>query len=184
MQASTHFPKVRRMLLCFSPLILQHFWPASTLLHGHLALATLSLPETDPQILEHWRYADEVFLGKSIQTKDFCLECMRHVQLLSCILHVGSVSVCLSSSVKSMKTSAAPYPSIVWLMFLQHGHCTFVTILFTCQHSHCNFATILNRFLAGPFVNLAMRVRALFPKSATTLGLVKQAFWWVSLFTE
>ena len=54
MQASTYFPKVRRMLLCFSPFNLEHLWPASTLLHGHLALATLSPPETDPQILERW----------------------------------------------------------------------------------------------------------------------------------
>ena len=30
------------------------FWPASTLLRGHLAPTTLSLPETDPQILERW----------------------------------------------------------------------------------------------------------------------------------
>ena len=69
MQASTYFPKVRRMLLCFSPLTLQHFWPASTLLHGHLALAT------DHQILERWGYADEVHLGKSFRAKDFGLEC-------------------------------------------------------------------------------------------------------------
>ena len=54
MQAGTSFPKVRRMLLFHAPLILIHFWPASTLLRGHLALATLSLPETDPQILERW----------------------------------------------------------------------------------------------------------------------------------
>ena len=44
--------------------ILTHFWPASTLLRGHLALATLSPPETDPQILERWGYASEVDLGK------------------------------------------------------------------------------------------------------------------------
>ena len=60
MQASTYFPKVRRMLLCLYPYIFLHFWSASTLLHGHLALATLSLPETDPQILERWGYAGEV----------------------------------------------------------------------------------------------------------------------------
>ena len=47
------------MLLFHAPLILTHFWPASTLLHGHIALAILSLPDTDPQILEHWGYADE-----------------------------------------------------------------------------------------------------------------------------
>ena len=39
------------MLLFHAPLILTHFWPASTLLRGHLALATLSPPETD---LKFW----------------------------------------------------------------------------------------------------------------------------------
>ena len=71
------------MLLCFSPSILEHFWPASTLLHGHLALATLSLPETDPQILEYWSNTHEVNLGKSFRAKDFGLECQRDVQRLS-----------------------------------------------------------------------------------------------------
>ena len=62
------------MLLFIAPLILTHFWPASTLLRGHLALATLSPPETDPQILERWGYAHEVHLGKYIRAKDFGLE--------------------------------------------------------------------------------------------------------------
>ena len=74
---------MRRMLLFGAPLILTLFWPASTLLRGHLALATLSPPETDPQILEHWCYADEVHLGKCIRAKDFGLECQRDVQRLS-----------------------------------------------------------------------------------------------------
>ena len=74
MQEGTYFPKVRRMLLFLAPLSLIHFWPASTLLRGHLALATLSPPETDPQILERWGYAHEVPLGKYIRAKDFCLE--------------------------------------------------------------------------------------------------------------
>ena len=51
------------MLLFHAPLILAHFWPASTRLRGHLALATMSPLETDPQILERWGYADEVLLG-------------------------------------------------------------------------------------------------------------------------
>ena len=62
------------MLLWFSPLILKHFWPASTLLRGHLALATLSPPETVLKILERWGYADEVHRGKSVRAKDFGLE--------------------------------------------------------------------------------------------------------------
>ena len=60
--------------------------------------------------------------------------------------------------------------SIVQLMLLQHGYCTFVIILF------------------GPFtrlfINLTMCIQALFPKSATTLGLVEQAFWRMPFFTE
>ena len=80
MQASTNFPKVRRVLFYFSPLILEYFWPASTLLHGHIALAIPSLPETDPQILEHWGYADEDHLGKSFQAMDFGLEFWCDVQ--------------------------------------------------------------------------------------------------------
>ena len=68
MQAGTYFPKVRRMLLFHAPLILTHFWPASTMIRGHLALATLS---TSPQILERWGYAHELPLGKYIRAKDF-----------------------------------------------------------------------------------------------------------------
>ena len=62
------------MLLFHTPLILIHFWPASMLLREHLALVTLSLPETDPQILERWGCADEVHVGKYIRAKDFDLE--------------------------------------------------------------------------------------------------------------
>ena len=69
------------MLLFHAPLILIHFWPASTLLRGHLALATLSLLETDPQILERWGYADEVHLGKYNRAKDFGLEFECDVQI-------------------------------------------------------------------------------------------------------
>ena len=60
--------------------------------------------------------------------------------------------------------------SIMQVILLQHGCCTFVIILF------------------GPFsrlfINLTMCIRVLFPKPTTTLGLVEQAFWRVPLFTE
>ena len=67
------------MRLCFSPLILEHFWPASTLPHGHLDLATLSLPETDPQILS----VGATLMRFTFRAKDFGLECLRDVQRLS-----------------------------------------------------------------------------------------------------
>ena len=68
------------MLLFHAPLLLTLFWPASTLLRGHLALATLSPLKTDPHILERWGYADEVHLGKKIRSKDFGLEFRCDVQ--------------------------------------------------------------------------------------------------------
>ena len=74
-QADTNFPKVRRMLFYVSPFSLGYFWPTSTLLHGHIALDIPSLLETDPQILEHWGYADEDHLGKLFQAMDSGLEC-------------------------------------------------------------------------------------------------------------
>ena len=49
------------------------------LLHGHIALAFLSLHKTDPEILEHWGYADEDHLGKLLQAMVFGLECWRDV---------------------------------------------------------------------------------------------------------
>ena len=139
---------VRRMLLFLAPLILEHFWPASTLLHRLIAVATLSPPETDPQILEHWGNADEVHLGKSFRTKDFGLEYLRDVQRLSWILHIGSVSVCLSSSVKSTKTSATLYlgmrnPNVVYLM----SRVQRITPFYNFAHSSSNIATaLLSRF--------------------------------------
>ena len=87
------------MLLFGAPLILTHFWPASTLLRGHLALATLSLPETDPQILERWGYADEVHLGKYTRAKDFVSNfSVTRNSLCELISHVGLVSACLCTS--------------------------------------------------------------------------------------
>ena len=50
-------------------------YSSGPLLRGHLALATLSPPETDPQFLELWGCADEDHLGKSFQAMDFGLEC-------------------------------------------------------------------------------------------------------------
>ena len=41
---------------------------------------SVSSPETDPQILERWGYADEIHLGKNIRAKDFGLEFQCDVQ--------------------------------------------------------------------------------------------------------
>ena len=57
------------------PLASGYFWPASTLLREHIALAIPSLPETGPQILERWGCADENpwenFIERWILVSDF-----------------------------------------------------------------------------------------------------------------
>ena len=170
-QAGTYFPKVRRMLFYNSPFILGYFWPASTQLHKHIAFAIPSLPETDPQILELWGYVDVDHLGKSFQAMDLGLECLHDVPRLMWIQHIGWVSASLSSSAKSMKTSAAPC-----LGYATQLSCNF-------QHGHCTFVTVLLRPFAGLFINLAVCIRALFSKSASIHGHVAQAFWRMPFFT-
>ena len=88
------------MLLFGAPLILTHFWPASTLLRGHLALATLSLLVNDPQISERWGYAHEVqftwtnVTERGILVSNFGVTCNS-----LCELHTsGLVSACLCTS--------------------------------------------------------------------------------------
>ena len=52
------------------------------------------------------------------------------------------------------------------------------------QHIHCTFVTILFRPFVRLFINLALRIRALFHKSASIFWLVEQAFWRMPFFTE
>ena len=93
------------MLSCLPPLILVIIWAQPPRCFAGTLLLPLSPPETDPQILERWRYADEDHLGRSFRAKDFD-------RFSDTIEHIGLVSVCLSSSAKSMRTSAAPYLEI------------------------------------------------------------------------
>ena len=89
-----------------------------------------------------------------------------------------------------MKTSAAPYPGIrnPIVVYLMNKRKQRVSPFYDAAHAsstnHCTFVTILFGPFAGLFINLAMRIRALFTQSATTLGLVEQAFWRVPFFPE
>ena len=52
MQTSTYFPRSEKNVALWCSFNFKHFfWPTSTLLRGHLALATLCPLDTDPQIL-------------------------------------------------------------------------------------------------------------------------------------
>ena len=52
------------------------------------------------------------------------------------------------------------------------------------QHSYCTFVIILFGPFSRLFINLAMRIRALFSKSASVLRLVEQALRSMPFFTE
>ena len=98
MQAGSYFPKVGRMLFLHAPLILTHFWPASTLLRGHLALATLS--SRDPSSI-FWsigatlmRFTWANISERRILVSNFGVTC----NSLLWTSHVGLVSACLCSS--------------------------------------------------------------------------------------
>ena len=52
------------------------------------------------------------------------------------------------------------------------------------QHSHCTFVTILFGPSARLFINMAMRTRALFPKSASFFGHVEQSLRRMPFFKE
>ena len=113
-------------------------------------------------ILKFWSiggYADEDHLGKSFQAMDFGLECQHYVRRLLWILHIGLVSVRLSSSEKSMKTLAATYlenanPIVVYVMserpqqvslFFDAAHAFSTWPLHFCHHSLWTFSSAVHQ---------------------------------------
>ena len=70
--------------------------------------------------------------------------------------------------------------SLLFPSFSRRSWHSSVTVSLSCQFPVFSIATALVIILFGLsrlFINLAMRIRALFSKSATSLGLVEQAFW-------
>ena len=171
-QVDTNFPKVRRMPFYVSPLIFGHFWPASTLLHGHIALAIPSLLETDPQILG---------IGVALMKITWANHSKRWI-------FVSNVSMTYHGFSESNTSDWFPYvwalPQNRWRLRRLHILRYATQLACNFQHSHCTFVTILFRPFASQFINLAMRIRALFLKSASILGLVEQAFGEMPFFTE
>ena len=208
MQAGTYFLKVRRMLLFHAPFIFNTFLASFHAASWDHALATVSPPETDPQIVERWRCADEVHLGKKNPSDGFWsrISVWRAKAFVNVTRWIG---FCMSElfrridfgDVMSWNTHcralddrrpAGPRfnswsrflsgrSDLSWLLpWLTTGCRTFSCQSFILfQHSHCTFVIIL----FGPFTRLFINLTVC-PKPTTTLGLVEQAFWRVPLFTE
>ena len=79
MQASTYFPKVRRMLLGFSLSILTHFGQLPRCFAGTLLLSLCLFLRP---ILKFWSVGAALmrFIWANIRAKDFALECVCDVQ--------------------------------------------------------------------------------------------------------
>ena len=188
-QAGTNSPKVRRMLFHFSPFNFGYFRPTSTLLHGHLALATLSLPETDPQNLERWGYADEVHLGKYIRAKDFWSRILvwRATAFVNFTRRIGFRMSELFHKIDEDFGGSKSWNTQTNCRVFYESHTTGLTVL---SYGSCFFnmaiallVTILFTPFAWLFFNLAMRIRAFVPKSASILRRVEQTFWRMPFFT-
>ena len=190
MQASTYFQKVRGILLFHAPLILTRFWSASTLHRGHLALATLSPPVTDNQILERWaalmRFTWANISERRILVSNFNVTCnsFREFHTLDWFLHVWALPQNRRRLRRLHIQEYATLLSCTWWVSVHNLSPCSLVMLIPFQHGHCTYVIILFRPFTWLFINLTMCKRALFTKSATTLGLVEQAFWRVPLFTE
>ena len=212
MQEGTYFPKVRRMLLCFSPWNLYTFGQLPRCFAGTLLLPLCLLLRP---ILKFWsvgaslmRFAWVKITEWRILVSNFSVTCnsFREFYTLDWFLHVWALPQDRLRRLHVLK-DATPLPCIGWLapnrsvFQLMRGitlgnrsprsAVTFVTVdnrlpcsivqVILLQHGYCTFVTILFGSFTRLFINLTMCIRALFSKSATALGLVEQAFWRVPL---
>ena len=112
------------------------------------------------KFLEHWGYADEDHLGKSFQTMDSGLECQHDVTRFWNRTH--QIGFRMSELFRKVDENLGLHI----LTCATQLSCKF-------QFCHCTLVTILFIPFARPFVNLAVCIRALFPKPASISGLVE-----------
>ena len=167
MQAGTSFPKVRRMLLCFSPSILTHFG----LLTLRAPCSCHSVPSWDRSSnfgalgLRWWGSPGQNHSDRRILVSNVCVTCN------------GFREFYTSPYVWALPQNRWGFRRLRILTYATQLSCNF-------RQSHCTFITILFRPFARPFINLAVCMRAHFPKSATTLSLAEQALRRMPLLTD
>ena len=201
MQAGTYFPKVRRMLLCFSPWIFEtlsasfhaasrapcschsvSFWDrcsnfAALGLRWWDSLGQINLSEGFWSRILVWRATAFVNFTRWIGFHMF--ELFRKIV----VDFGGSISWNAQPSCRVLDNIATALLSPFFPDLLPG--CSYPEMqLMLLQHSYCTFVIILSRPCTRLFINLAICVRALFPKPTTALGLVEQAFWRVPFFTK
>ena len=169
----TNFPKERRMLLYFSPWILEH---------SKASLHAASRAPCSCHSVSSWDRSSE-FGGLGLRGWSSPGQIIPSDGFL-----VSNVSVTYNGFCEFYTSDRFVY---VWALpwnrrGLQRLHilrCA-TQLSFNFLHSHCTFVTILFRPFMWLFINLAMRIRALLSKSASILRFVEQAFWRMPFFTE
>ena len=146
------FPKVRRMFA------LSRSFKLNTLLAsfprcfaGTLALATLSLPETDPQILERWGFADEVSPGQNISERrilvsNFSVTCnsLREFYTLDWFLHVWALPENRLRRLHVLRDTTQ-LSCVRWLTSSRSSFQLMITILIRSSRSVVTFTMVDNR---------------------------------------
>ena len=190
MQARTYFPKVRRMLLCFLSFnfntLLASFHAASQAPCSYHSVSSWDRSSNFGALgLRWWGWPGQINPSEGFW---FRILLWRAIAFVNFTRWIG---FCMSELFRKIdEDSAAPHPGIrnpivVYLMskhsqqvapFYRTTHTSSTWPLHFCHHFFGSFTRL--------FINLTMCIRTLFSKSATTRGLVEQAFWRVSLFTE
>ena len=136
-QAGTNSPKVRRMLFYVSPLILGYFWPTSTLLDGHLALATLSPLETDPKF---WS------IGVALMRITWANHSKRWILVSNVTMTYHGFS---ESNTSDWFQYVWALPQNRWRFWRLHILKYGIQLSCILQHSRCTFVTFFWNFLLG-----------------------------------
>ena len=171
-QAGTNFPKVRRMLFYVSPLIFGYFgqpprcFTGTSLLPFRLFLRP---------ILKFWS------IGVTLMRITWANHSKRWIL-------VSKVSMTYDGFCEFYTSDWFPY---VWALPQNRWRLRRLISWNTLPNCRVIFnmpTTLMSPFFLRPFsrlfFNLALRIRALFPQFASTLGLVEEAFWRMPLFTE
>ena len=172
MQASTNFPKVRRMLLCFSPVIKNTFGQLPRCFAGQslLPLCLLLRP-----ILKFWS------VGATLMRFTWANHSKRWIL-------VSNVGMTCNGFSESNTSDWLPH---VWALpqnrcGLRRLHILEYATHLSCilQYSYSTFVIILFGPFARLFINLAVCIRALFLKYASIFWIVEQALGRMPLFTK
>ena len=176
MQAGTYFRRREEMLLYFTPLnfriLLASLHAASRARRSCHSVSSWDRSSNFGALWLRWWGSP----GQIIPSEGFCLVSSVSVTYKGlCEFYTSGRFPCVWAILEH-----ATQLSFIWWVSI-HNRSLSVVMLILLQHSHCTFVTILFRTFCQAVLRLGDAQKS---KSATTLGLVEQAYWRMPLFTE